>query len=383
MKNVFIVFILISFLFSCSSPQRHSKKGEAMVEIDANRDNEVSIFDLCSKVEIIPLETNPHSLLTFPIGEPDRVIMNEGKFYFLDVKQEAVIIFDEDGNFQQKIDKRGDGPGEYLSLSDFTINRFTGNLELLSALGRYINVYDSSGETFLERIKLPDEVPVVHYFHHVTPDIYVCYSSAKGERLYFFSKKESDIVKGEDYSLPEWFNRTVFSPSKNPFYLYKDSLFFQQMYNGDVYAVSSTDCRLAPRYIWDLGAYTFDWHDIPENQTMKYYLDFSKKISMKYAVLFQIHCENSMYYFTRFKFKNRFKHLVLNKETNEYLLFDQFKEGFHCLPLAIDERAMYAFISPAFLDFVVKPSVLDEANRRKYEQIKEDDNPVIIKYIFK
>lgn len=383
MEKFFLLPVIITLFFSCSSSRKDSKNSDNGLKIEANRNDEVSVFDFFSKIEVIPLQTDSNSLLIFPLGEPDRVLMNEGKFYFLDKKQEVVIIFDQEGKFLNKIDRKGNGFGDYSSLSDFNINRFTGNIELLSDQGRYINVYDHSGEAFLERINFSDDVPVVHYFHHLTPDIYALFSSAKGGDLYFFSKKASKMIKGEEYSLPEWINRTVFSSSKNPFYIYNDSLFFQQMYNGNVYSISSTNNRLTPHLIWDFGAYTFDLSDIPKDETISYYLDFSKKISTKYATLFKIYCENSACYFTRFKFKNRFKHLILNKKTNEYVLFDQFKEGFHCLPLVVDEESMYAFISPTFLDFVIKPSVLDEENRQKYEQIKEDDNPVIIKYTFK
>jgi hypothetical protein len=184
--------------------------------------------------------------------------------------------------------------------------------------------------------------------------------------------------------LPKWVARkTTFSFSKNPFYVYNDSLCFEQPYNGDVFTISPSDYELMPRYFWDFGQYNFDISVLPQNESINFYLDLSKKISMNYAVLFQIYKENSLYYMTRFKHKNRYKHLIFNKKTSSYLLFGKFKEGGQCLPQWIDEDAVYTFVSPIFLNQVINPSSLNEENRLKYQHIKDDDNPVIIKYIFK
>lgn len=373
-------FILLLILFSCSSEPNFSRKGKHIYPVDANRNDEVSVFDLFSKIEIIPLETNSSSLLTFPIGDPDRLVIKNNKFYFLDEKQNAVLIFDAKGKFINKIDKKGNGPGEYTLLSDFNINRFTGNLELLSARG-YINVYDPLGNTFLEKIRLP--FPAVHYFHHLTSDVYVFFSSAMGGEIYFYSKKESKRIEKNIYKLPKWFGQTVYSSSRNPFYVYNDSLHFEQLYNGDVFTISPVDFQLMPRYLWDFGKYNFDLSVMPENKRIEFYANLTKKMSNKYVNFFQIYSENRNHYFTRFKFKNRYKHLILDKKTNKYLLFDQFKEGLECLPLGIDDKAMYTVLSPFYLDKIVNTSVLDEKNQKLYSQIKDTDNPVVVKYTFK
>jgi hypothetical protein len=353
------------------------------IPIDPERNDRISIYDLFSKIEVIPLETTDYSLLSFPTGSPDEVRMNNGKYYFWDRMLQTVKVFDPDGKFIRNIGRRGQGPEEFVTLDDFNINRFTNNIELLSASGYYINIFDPTGDVFLERINLPRNMPITHSFHHLTPDIYVFFHKS-GERKMFFYSKENNRVTQNNYSFPEWLRSTALSNSMNPFYVYNDSLFFQEKYNGDVFSISQETFKLIPRYCWDFGRYNFDLNSIPKNQDRMYYLSLrAGNLSMRGAVQFLVRVENSEYYITRFMFKNRNKHLVFNKSTRDYLLFERFTEG-GPLPISwIDEESAYAFVAPPFLHLAIDPSMLNDENRRILQSVGEEDNPVVIKYTFK
>lgn len=333
MKNIICGIIVLSAIFYSCTNRSPVNSGpfprEQLIHIDLKRNDRISVYDLFSEVKIIPLETTPHSLLTFPIGEPDRVIVSEGKYYFMDEQLQSIIVFSSDGKFLKKIDNRGNGPDEYPTINDFNINRFNQNMEILSPEGRSIYVYDSSGDIFIEKINLPADLPVVYFFHHLTTDIYV-FTSALNE-IIFYSKKDNRTIRS-DYSFPEWLRKTTFDFSHNPFYVYNDSLCLELIHNGDVFTISPETYKLQPRYNWDFGQHNFDLSILPENESINFYLDLSKKIYMDYAVLFPIYKENSRYYMTRFKFENRYKHLVFDKKTGQYLLFEKFKEGGQCLP---------------------------------------------------
>ena len=141
--------------------------------------------------------------------------------------------------------------------------------------------------------------------------------------------------------------------------------------------------ELEPRYKWDFGESNFELSILPEDQSIEFYSELIKKINIGYAVNFQIYQENTNYYFTRFKYGNRYNHLIFNKLTGDYLLFEQFKEGGQCIPLWIDEKNIYAFVSPFYIDKIVSQSILNEKDKSKLSNIKEDDNLIIIKYKLK
>ncbi len=373
------------YLSACTHDKNRSYQEAPIYSIDIERDDQVSVLDLFSTVEIIPLETNEHSVMTFLIGEPDKVIKFQGEFYFLDRNQRSIFIFNSQGKFIKKIDKQGAGPGEYISLSDFNINRFTHNLEILSSEGRCILVYNLKEFSFIEKIQFPKELPIVHHFQHINADEYVLYSSAGEAKLFSYfpqNKKYTEM----DYGLPKWLvrNTNFTTVSQTPFYVYNNLLCFEQLYNGDVFTIQTNNPALKPRYSWDFGTYNFKLDVLPPDESMNYYINLSRKLSFKYAILFQIYKENNKFYFTRFKFRNRYKHLILNKETSEYLLFDKFLEGGQCLPQWIEEEAIYTFIPPEYLHFVIEdPSFLDPNNQQIYHTILDEDNPVIVKYVFK
>lgn len=100
-RLLFSITIAVPILSSCEN-----KRG-ATCAIDLNRNENISIFELFSKVELIPLETTDESLLTFPIGEPDKVIKHKDCFYFLDTQQDAIITFDSKGRFLRRFNRTG------------------------------------------------------------------------------------------------------------------------------------------------------------------------------------------------------------------------------------------------------------------------------------
>jgi hypothetical protein len=349
-----------------------------------NRNDRPSVPDIFEKIEIIPLETTNNSLLDFRSSSPNKTIKHNDCIYFLEIDRAMISVFTSDGKFLRRLDRKGRGPGEYLSINDFIVNRFTNNLEILSPELRCIFVYDL--ETFkpIETIPLPADLPAVHQFHNLTPDVYALVSYAGDVKLFFYSVKDGKTMEA-NYFLPEWFNNnTGYVSSRDyTFYVYNDELCFEQMYNGQVFTLSPDNYELIPRYSWDMGKHSFSPSVLPGNESADYYMRTTRDISMSFAILFQIFQENSRYYITRFRFKNRYKHLIYKKETQDYLLFETFAEGGQFIPEWSDDNAFYSVISPMYINLVINESMLDEKNQRIYSQIKEDDNPMIIKYTLK
>jgi len=383
-NKLYLLFVLtLNVLFSCTSYPVTESKYQTTCEIDLDRNDKVSVHDLFSAIEIIPLETNENSSLKFRLGEPDKFLMYEGCYYFLDRQLAHVVVFNAEGKFLKRINHQGGGQDEYYSIDDIIINRFNGTLEVLSSNGGYINVYSLPDAEFIERITFPANMPVVHNFHNLSKDVYV-FLTEELERTILFYNKNDQQSQMSDYALPKWFSRSPFSGKpKNPFYVYNDTVCFKQIYDGDVFSVTADDYMLKPRYIWGFGEHKFHISALPEDRSMLTYIVLRPKIRRQFAIGFQVYAENSRYYFTRFKYKKVYKHLIYDKFRNEYLLFDKFVDAGHCAPLWIDEEAIYTFLSPAFLSKIIDPAYLSPENRTIYNQIKEDDNPIGVKYVFK
>jgi hypothetical protein len=126
-------------LFSCNSDklkqgisrQQHVKT----ILVPDVKPEEVVFEKVIEHIEIIPLETNVNSLFR---DVRDFIYQNE-KFYVLDVSME-VFVFTASGRFLYRLDKKGNGPGEYREIRDFEVND-EGDLYILSY--QKILVYDS------------------------------------------------------------------------------------------------------------------------------------------------------------------------------------------------------------------------------------------------
>ena len=99
-------------------------KSNYTVDIDAQKDTSIPFSTFFKNPKIIPLETNRDCL----IGHVTDLQVFDGCMYILDaIYANSLFVFNMDGQFIKKIGSLGSGPGEYITLSDFTLdteNRF-------------------------------------------------------------------------------------------------------------------------------------------------------------------------------------------------------------------------------------------------------------------
>ncbi|MDR1719815.1 MAG: 6-bladed beta-propeller [Dysgonamonadaceae bacterium] len=382
-SNILCLSLIIFFFASCDkkTSKQAGREGDGVIAVDIERDDKVSVFDYFSHIEVIPLETRKESVMNPRI---EKFLVYKDHYYCFDKKQMLIFVFDLSGKYVKTINKQGNGPGEYKTLYDFSFNRFSGNLELMDAWCRIL-VYDESGEDYKETIRLPDSETTTHYYTQLTPDIYIFINPFRVQenKMFFFSKSKNEIIYETYDNYPDYMGKTSFGFSKNPFYIVNDTVCFSQLYNGDVYAIDKESMKLLPRYLFDFKEHNFTIADIPRDETIEYYLQFRNYVSNKYATFFMPENENPDYFFSRFYFKQKAKHILIDKKKHEIKVFNTFTENIQCFAEYIDKEAMYAVTTYDKLDFVVKPELLDVENARKLESVNEESNQVIVKFYFK
>lgn len=79
------------------------------------------------------------------LGEPIKVITYKDKIYVLsdDMQSQSIAVYTAEGNFLSGLGTRGRGPGEYLGISDFTIDS-EGNTLIADGVANKLIEYDSS-----------------------------------------------------------------------------------------------------------------------------------------------------------------------------------------------------------------------------------------------
>ena len=119
MKNV-ILLLWVVVLGSCQSAKDVDSSVKKVL-LDINADQELRLSEIADTVEVIPLEQTYDS----DIALVERIIPYKGHYYILNTlsfNNGQLLVFDKDGNFVRKIDKRGGGPGEYVDLQDIAID---------------------------------------------------------------------------------------------------------------------------------------------------------------------------------------------------------------------------------------------------------------------
>lgn len=141
MKKAVFFTIMVLLMPSCSKKETSNYSLDdvpIVIDIDAVKTDTLKI----NYLHYIPLETTKDCL----IGSTGKVVIKNDKIYFADFRKTmSLFVFDMNGKFLFKIDKRGQGPGEYLSFRDFDIQN-NGDIYIFDHYKQKFLVYSPEGK---------------------------------------------------------------------------------------------------------------------------------------------------------------------------------------------------------------------------------------------
>ncbi|MBQ2856062.1 MAG: 6-bladed beta-propeller [Bacteroidaceae bacterium] len=145
-------FLLLSLIVSFTSCQDVKEINSSVKDIllDINTNQELRLSEIAETVEVIFLEQTDDS----DIAMVERFIPYKDMYYVMSsigFSNGRVHVFDKNGHFIQKIDKRGGGPGEYDDLQDVAINPLNDELIFMTQ-PQGIFRYDLKGN-FISKVK--------------------------------------------------------------------------------------------------------------------------------------------------------------------------------------------------------------------------------------
>ncbi|NPD91630.1 6-bladed beta-propeller [Xylanibacter muris] len=158
----------------------------AKINIDsALKEKSVRMSSYFKAPKTIILETGPESA----IGEVRSMEMFEGKIFVLDTKSQALFVFDGNGKYLHKIGRRGKGHGEYVDLSDFSIDRKNGIIYLWDEALDMAHKYNISDGGYVSSIKTERNGYNSYYMQYLDGRLFV--------------NRTSLDVSGDNYMLKE------------------------------------------------------------------------------------------------------------------------------------------------------------------------------------
>ena len=341
-----------------------------------------SFFDLFEDAELICLETVDSSL----IKKVTKIESWDNSYYILDEELSSLFRFDETGKYKDRIAKVGNGPGEYLYIYDFYLNKEKQRVDMFSPLGEFF-CYNLHTFAFEKKYSLPKPPKSCWYFTGWTNDRYIIWSLALYPEEYAVNVviPEKDSVVASYHNNQNWVLQTYCYP----FYQdSKDDPHYFKPFECEVYEFTERGVEIA--YAWDFGKKGIDFtnYKFPnspdENRNFKEFFDMFDTGEISEAPFcFEWNNQTDKYYFARLRFAHRVKkNLFYNKETKDYMLFEKTMEGVSFSdPIYFTDEYMLFAVEPDKVEMLIP--VLSDTEKQKINKIEESDNPILVKCYFK
>lgn len=336
----------------------------------------VRLDDLFRGVEITPLETTEASLLSYP----ELLKTCRDTLFVFDRSNSSLLLFAPDGKFIRRIGRIGRGPGEYLRARDFLIDPEGRTVSLLNPIGEIITYGFDGG--FIRRERLPEPPANYQHFERLDAKSLVTWSSEHRAQ-----EGGVRIWTREGFALRNHFfpASAAWSSLKNGsvFNRYRDTVYYHESLDNRVYAISSDGVRTA--YAWDTeppiepGQLTLPENEIPAAGARH----LEEYTTGKIPFFFGRQLQSGRYYYAALFSgypQPRQTTLFHDRKTGRSFRFHRTEEGLPVGLYALSDGCALGLIPYEEREAFAKALPPREAERLL--RMREDDNPVLVKYLF-
>lgn len=152
MKNIygcFSVFVLIVTCLACHKEAKTSAlHAEQAYHIDVKQADTLLRHHI-KAIDYIPLEVDDRSFL-FGVN---KLAVQNNLLYLGDLRAGKIAAYDTLGNVRFVLDKKGQGPEEYLEIKTFAVD--TDYIYTLDNFRHALNLYDCTTGTYVKSLKMP------------------------------------------------------------------------------------------------------------------------------------------------------------------------------------------------------------------------------------
>lgn len=372
--TTYVLFLALTT--SCSENKNAENKIKRIGISDEMIDDKSDYSDIIEVLEVVKLQTSENSI----IGEIRKIEYINDKFYIKD-KNQVLFIFDSNGNFIHKLNKRGRGPKEYLEMRDYYVNdkgfitvlsykaliTYNSNLEFIdkrkfnitSKSGRDLNplnFFQTKNHTFLHMGSFG--------LKHVEP---------RKESTIYCINKNNEIIK-------EFIPITSGLTGHQSYYRSGDATYNSHSYGNDtVYSVLENEIKP----VWFID---FQNKKITENEMMgDRAILFNKIWKNDYKGMILRPFENETYLSFSFASGQSRKQAVLNKNNGVLQIINVGKTTPipKIFPEGICNNSFFSLVHPFMLTTFNENGIYNDLlKKHNISDIDISDNPIIFKFNF-
>lgn len=387
-KNIFFLAIIIFFLLHGCKDKHEKSYSEAIfpIELDFQKKMEgVHNIDLINNVDIISLDCDG-----VIFGNIDKVMKFDTIIYIMDRDQsKSIYLYNLQGDFISSISNYGQGPEEYIQLTDMFIDPIDSSLNLLTRMDKKLFKYDLRGE----KLRVIEKTPKSFSHMKKMGKGYMAnmgnYSEDMTRRYNLWLLNENLETTDYYFKIDEiWESRN--SKGGYMFSEYKGMNYYIAPMDYNIYLITDNEVKI--KYVFDLGK--LEWPKITKTDVTN---DIKlHKLKDDYLFRFYNFQETKKHLIVHFLYKGQYLMGVYNKEKQEVNIVtlepyeDKYFFGFGNI-ISFDEKAIYTIIDAErikkiwdgkddFNNFEEKYPTQVKNLRNKFDTIREDGNPFLIIY---
>ena len=302
-KNIFLNLLFCGCLFTAcsggssnasSSNMSYSEDGVTVIPMNARPGDVLNLSDFAESIELIPLETRDDCL----IGWIPEIIATKNHYVLISgigpTDFQHLYVYDKKGKFIRQISSRGQGGEEFLEVRDIDV---VGDSIIKMGDVYALRTFNLEGKQLSSK-GIDGTVGEIVSMKGKTIMFQAANREAESAENILYQYDEKDVFQRRFFDVPYMASR-ITSFFSNPRALTRDDefVYFHFPYDNYIYKIDAETLVYSPMYKVDYGNRTFTWDMFDENvASVKDWVTQSKK--EKNASTCQILSLNDYFLFT-------------------------------------------------------------------------------------
>lgn len=363
-----MVFALPLLIISCQNRTSLNEYDVPAIEVNASPSIVFSIDSIARLSHLVPLETLDGSL----IGSIDKLIVTKDRIFVLDQERDRLLSFSPNGRFIGQVGRQGNGPQEYISLTDVSFDVDGNQLYIWDRIKSNLLVFTKGGDYVETRHANFDGNSMTVVGNHV----YLYYSSENNPMQYDVISVDSNLQQMQCGYFPR---RNISLPAmgKPCFTEENGGRYYCSIYSNTLFQIDESGVK--PFYRLDFGdnEMPYDRLMLLKNRPVDG-ID-SKKIHLGHVS--GMHVSKNLCFFSFDEilgdsYGRRYLGIINAKE-NSIKTFGQYASS----PLLIDMRLLY-ITDDQQLVYAIYPNrfnpIYYDELRKYYPDVTPEDNPILV-----
>lgn len=241
-NKIIALFFILYLFYGCNEKNKNAFSDVEIINVNPVESDEfINLSEIADSIKCIKLQMDSGEVM----GRIREVVIKERYIYAVDLTQQAVFVFDKEGRFVSKLNKKGQGPGEYLHLGPIFIDEDESYIEVVDYKGGKQSLIKYQNPSF-DYIETTYSYPTIsansvkrhdglYYFAIQQIDNEINGKNTNGELVIYDNKNKFKVLFDKKIETEHhYFSMTSECFSRNN----KDELFFSPMYGNTFYRLS-------------------------------------------------------------------------------------------------------------------------------------------------